>query len=833
MDFYAIEDQLKELSQRRKILEQKSILREATIAEFQCLKKESLARLKNNIEKNNMAARERNRKLLSEVDHSAAKQVSGSFREGEVLTDSLRKLNAAKDRYTKAVETMLPAWNSAQSVRYQEQIHQIQQEKKLADERRRRLLLDMQRDDKLRAVVDHERQQLMLKLALEQKDQLEMQAQKALRRSHDQAINAAIMEEIERTGFDLSNLIELGDNQRLNHARQTISNYLGPRGSGFPLDVSMSAAWKANELTESVRGFSPMRLDERHATHVATSSSQDGTRDAYFSSQVGASEILLPSRAPKQNIPRNHQVETSSTFSDIGARVGLPQYLPTSTTHPTHPVQMTQHAMLGGGIDSAYTGLASSPAVALSSQLQQGPVVPAVTGDSAVKAGIPMQRSPSEISASSPFGALASSEFSSPVESSLALALSVPGHEGRSGGGVALSVPGHGGRSAVGEDFGSEDPVVNSANTGRNLTAYATAMAESLNTQQRPMTDNSGAITASVAVPAAGAVNAAFSVVEATAKASPASSEGSTEFDILTPSPTPIPTGTTLRTAIAINDQSVNESTFADTTMTMRLTGNNGRSGSEGLNASTASVTAMRVAEGTDDEEEEKESVALAADMKTPNDVKQDTQKKQQKKVGSGSKASPPDSLLARSSSDGTSASLSEPKPAKQQGTTPGSDDDDDVHTSDKDGDGASVASTSSEIRVRLVGLKMPLELVPIVQRLGHRIEALDPQYIKLDLPNSTKVGTSASSSSASASGGVGNGSLPTDSIRLYSQLVVSEANAAKRDLQTQQEVLNAAAQFAADGGEALEAFNSFALQSTMLQILREMGSSIMPRFGN
>ena len=65
--FDETEETLRRLNQRRKVLEQKTALRLATMDEFRVVKAESLARLETSIASQNAAAKERNSKILKEI----------------------------------------------------------------------------------------------------------------------------------------------------------------------------------------------------------------------------------------------------------------------------------------------------------------------------------------------------------------------------------------------------------------------------------------------------------------------------------------------------------------------------------------------------------------------------------------------------------------------------------------------------------------------------------------------------------------------------------------------------------------------------------------------
>jgi hypothetical protein len=69
-DYYLLEERLKELSSRRKVLEKKSELRQATLNEFERIKLINTRNTYQELEKQNEDARLRNQKFLNHVNNT-------------------------------------------------------------------------------------------------------------------------------------------------------------------------------------------------------------------------------------------------------------------------------------------------------------------------------------------------------------------------------------------------------------------------------------------------------------------------------------------------------------------------------------------------------------------------------------------------------------------------------------------------------------------------------------------------------------------------------------------------------------------------------------------
>lgn len=183
------EEALRSLNQRRQILEKKTARRLATMDEFRIVKEESLVRLQNSITLQNIAAKERNNKLMADINILSISAVNNSTNKARSLfgvdhsTNSTikDKLAEAKKSYHQKIEVMLPLYKQMTTKAHESELQRMKNEKKIVEERRLKLQVELQKEEIIKGYLEQERRGLALSLALEQKDLLHAQAASILR----------------------------------------------------------------------------------------------------------------------------------------------------------------------------------------------------------------------------------------------------------------------------------------------------------------------------------------------------------------------------------------------------------------------------------------------------------------------------------------------------------------------------------------------------------------------------------------------------------------------------------------------------------------------------
>jgi hypothetical protein len=254
--FNEMEEHLKDLQTRRNILEKRNELRSATLAEFQVVKEESYSRLISTIEKNNKETKIRNKNLLNDIDITTKKSsllIKGI--DNDNISKSKEKLSKAWSIYNNKIDQLLPQWRSQQYIEKERKIKEIQDENKLSILRRKHSELDTDRKNNIQNKLDIEKRELLLSLALEQKDYMQDQAEKTIRQIEKDNLEEAIMSQMH---MDEVNYITKMNDMQINNkdiAKDVVASYFEKRSQGSS-SSSLSSRNKENMDNSSLRGSS-------------------------------------------------------------------------------------------------------------------------------------------------------------------------------------------------------------------------------------------------------------------------------------------------------------------------------------------------------------------------------------------------------------------------------------------------------------------------------------------------------------------------------------------------------------------------------------------------
>lgn len=166
------EETLKKLDQRRSVLDKKTALRIAYIAEFNVVKAENRLKLQSLVQAQNIKAKERNAKLLQEVSAASIAAVNHSMDiyKSPFGVDSAKnslksdKLAEAKRDYYKSIEVMLPQYKHDTIKAHEVEIMRIKAEKRVVDERRSKLQQEFEKEEIVKGYLEQERRALSLSL---------------------------------------------------------------------------------------------------------------------------------------------------------------------------------------------------------------------------------------------------------------------------------------------------------------------------------------------------------------------------------------------------------------------------------------------------------------------------------------------------------------------------------------------------------------------------------------------------------------------------------------------------------------------------------------------
>ena len=191
---YDYEYRLYELSRRREMLESKSSIHASSLIEYQKVQQKTRERLQLSMAKQNEHARVRNAALLLELDY----ETGGRDRvEGQISnTTNQRALMAEKARFAKRAQAALPLHQAYQSLKLEAKIRDIQRETSESLRHTERLQHERDRSRELMLSVEQQRRELLMALAVEEKEKVAIKAQELLFAAESRLADSQIWTEV-------------------------------------------------------------------------------------------------------------------------------------------------------------------------------------------------------------------------------------------------------------------------------------------------------------------------------------------------------------------------------------------------------------------------------------------------------------------------------------------------------------------------------------------------------------------------------------------------------------------------------------------------------------
>jgi hypothetical protein len=162
--------------------------------DFTAAHQKSMQRLHKEVQKQNISARERNLHFFQEVNYA-----TGSIQDqrnrylgksnARTTSKSSQQLEQARTNYLRFSEKLLPSYRDHQAMQQLGALHQMKLEKEQAEVRRQMALREMERSHQLQCAMEQERRQLVLALALEERDKLAAEAEKRILQAQGRAVD--------------------------------------------------------------------------------------------------------------------------------------------------------------------------------------------------------------------------------------------------------------------------------------------------------------------------------------------------------------------------------------------------------------------------------------------------------------------------------------------------------------------------------------------------------------------------------------------------------------------------------------------------------------------
>jgi hypothetical protein len=295
-----LDERLKELQGKRRILEEKDALRITTMSQMAVSGSESRARMTLDMSKKVDAAKERNHELLRDVGAACKSSREFVTRMEKARTACSINLSRSKEQYLKNIEVMLPGWREDLSNRRADTMVKLEKEKERVLRRRVSMQAEFAKEEAERTALELKRRELFQALALEQQEQLSEQGKNVLRREEAQRLDGQIMRQVEDAGQALATLL----------ATQSQQN--SPERAARPPQ-------------------SPIKLNtgiqDDVVVHAPTSSSPMGAATSSPQAAQLVAKLASPMSSPLSSPAKKAQASPSRTPSSSGLSMGAAQEL--------------------------------------------------------------------------------------------------------------------------------------------------------------------------------------------------------------------------------------------------------------------------------------------------------------------------------------------------------------------------------------------------------------------------------------------------------------------------------------------------------------------------
>lgn len=295
-----LDERLKELQGKRRILEEKDALRITTMSQMAVSGSESRARMTLDMGKKVDAAKERNHELLRDVGAACKSSREFVTRMEKARTACSINLSRSKEQYLKNIEVMLPGWREDLSNRRADTLVKLEKEKERVLRRRVSMQAEFAKEEAERTALELKRRELFQALALEQQEQLSEQGKNVLRREEAQRLDGQIMRQVEDAGQALATLL----------ATQSQQN--SPERAARPPQ-------SPNKLSTGIQDDAAVR--------ALTSSSPIGAATSSPQAAQLVAKLASPMSSPLSSPAKKAQASPSRTPSSSGLSMGAAQEL--------------------------------------------------------------------------------------------------------------------------------------------------------------------------------------------------------------------------------------------------------------------------------------------------------------------------------------------------------------------------------------------------------------------------------------------------------------------------------------------------------------------------
>lgn len=211
-------------SQKRLILEKKTELRKATLVEFEAAHEERNKKLVKSLEAENKKAYARNSAILREISCSTVSGYANLRDYSETKSKNAALLNEERKRYAKCIEGIQPVWKAESVLRSENNLAKLKADREYVTNRRQAWQAEAAKEEVVKSALEMERRELMIQLALEQKDKISADTRVHGIIKQRESLETVLVDELTSYGEECKEkLISMKIDSSLNHSKPSAS----------------------------------------------------------------------------------------------------------------------------------------------------------------------------------------------------------------------------------------------------------------------------------------------------------------------------------------------------------------------------------------------------------------------------------------------------------------------------------------------------------------------------------------------------------------------------------------------------------------------------------
>jgi hypothetical protein len=299
MNILQIEENLSALQEQRRYLDQKIANKFQSLAKFENIRANSNTRLHNAIIEQNEKASMRNKELLTKLSQLS---VSTVIKHNNNRHNCAQNLNDAKLEYQKKMEATLPFHYRQNAIQLEEKIKMLKIEKLQSQQRRERIRLELDNEDRAKTELEQQRRELMVLRALEQQDFLRSEANSAILHEEGRFVDESIAQQLGLATNVLNRMVSESKRNTIQMTKDYQLEHISQARQNDSVSIHLLPPLPSNQ-SHQTRLVNPSIQVEQIKSHLPDNAASDHTSQPTNTTNRSSSAVTVEIEAARHFQP--------------------------------------------------------------------------------------------------------------------------------------------------------------------------------------------------------------------------------------------------------------------------------------------------------------------------------------------------------------------------------------------------------------------------------------------------------------------------------------------------------------------------------------------------